>query len=613
MDCCALAFAAHRFRLVFFLALVCSGVWIQSGALAQPQLRIPDLAARIGVPVEVPVLMSTGAEVQGMVIAVGCPPSAEILSSVVGSAVVEVGAELVVREIEPGGQQAYIGIVLDAEPPFLAQTIPPGVDQEVARFTLLPLASVVVPIAFVGGVGSPALFNVVVIGGLSIGAGGGLGLIGGSIDVAAAPPLALLIDDTEIPTSGVGSVPVRLTNVIALDGFVVAIAHDPAVLELESISTLGTVTEASEAEFIAVDIAPPGGSGGTLWAIFEFEPPFGGRTLGPGIDRTIAHFIYRREDASAGTGPAGSTALSFVDGQLGLPPVDNSLFAAGLSLPPLLVDGVLSWPAVDFADGVRFFVGDGLGVAPIETSPGSSFRVGFYYNSILTRLQGFELAVCYPAEFDFEQFTISGTVGESVGTEFLIHEVREEGDGGFVLLVKSILDFLPPFGPPPPFSVQTLPGTATPLALGFMDLWVPADTTLCESFVPIEFCSTTPGPQFAGNNRVLIDFESDLVEQLNAGVVFVGRGPRFVRGDCNSDGLVDLTDVVVGFEVTFLGGGTLCQDACDVNDDGGLDLLDTIYLLNHVLSGGPVPPAPSAKRGPDPTEDSLDCEPTPCD
>ncbi|MEM7264251.1 MAG: hypothetical protein AAF488_19860, partial [Planctomycetota bacterium] len=61
----------------------------------------------------------------------------------------------------------------------------------------------------------------------------------------------------------------------------------------------------------------------------------------------------------------------------------------------------------------------------------------------------------------------------------------------------------------------------------------------------------------------------------------------------------------------FLGGITDCLDACDLNDDGGIDLGDAIYKLSFLFSGGPPPFAPTGSCGPDTSADLLPCaEPT---
>ncbi|MCA8960129.1 MAG: hypothetical protein KDC38_06430 [Planctomycetes bacterium] len=82
----------------------------------------------------------------------------------------------------------------------------------------------------------------------------------------------------------------------------------------------------------------------------------------------------------------------------------------------------------------------------------------------------------------------------------------------------------------------------------------------------------------------------------------------FERGDCNGDGMMDISDVVYYLEGLFSGGTQPgCEDACDSNDDGGLDISDGVYVLQVLFQGGSPPPAPSGMCGSDPTMDSLYC------
>lgn len=82
----------------------------------------------------------------------------------------------------------------------------------------------------------------------------------------------------------------------------------------------------------------------------------------------------------------------------------------------------------------------------------------------------------------------------------------------------------------------------------------------------------------------------------------------FVRGDVNSDTVMDISDVV--FLLSYLvGTETLqCLDAADLNDNGSINIGDGVYLL-HVLfePGFPNPPGPYPACGADPTNDTLSC------
>ena len=83
---------------------------------------------------------------------------------------------------------------------------------------------------------------------------------------------------------------------------------------------------------------------------------------------------------------------------------------------------------------------------------------------------------------------------------------------------------------------------------------------------------------------------------------------EFQRGDCNQDGVVDISDPVAVLSALFSGTPSpTCEDACDHNDDGSNDISDAVYLLDALFGGGAATPGPSLMCGADPTGDSLSC------
>jgi len=74
---------------------------------------------------------------------------------------------------------------------------------------------------------------------------------------------------------------------------------------------------------------------------------------------------------------------------------------------------------------------------------------------------------------------------------------------------------------------------------------------------------------------------------------------RFVRGDINGDGGVNLTDSIFLLNHLFQGGpAPSCMKAADVNNDGNVNLTDSIFLLNFLFQGGTIPDAPNLDTGP---------------
>ncbi|MBN1419854.1 MAG: dockerin type I repeat-containing protein [Planctomycetes bacterium] len=83
---------------------------------------------------------------------------------------------------------------------------------------------------------------------------------------------------------------------------------------------------------------------------------------------------------------------------------------------------------------------------------------------------------------------------------------------------------------------------------------------------------------------------------------------RFLRGDCNADGDLNISDPVYSLAYQFADGpAPACVKTADVNDDGILDLGDPVFMLNYLFASGTVPPPPLTACGPDPTDDDLDC------
>jgi len=85
---------------------------------------------------------------------------------------------------------------------------------------------------------------------------------------------------------------------------------------------------------------------------------------------------------------------------------------------------------------------------------------------------------------------------------------------------------------------------------------------------------------------------------------------RFIRGDANRDGTVEIADPITVLGVLFQGIiPSSCPDASDANDDGTVDIGDVIWTLAYLFSGGAPPASPFPAEGPDRTEDALLCFP----
>jgi len=403
-----------------------------------------------------------------------------------------------------------------------------------------------------------------------------------------------------------------------VQGFVLALRNETTV-SLAEITLAGTVTESVGAEFVVAKYYP---DGGTLGVVLDFEPDYDGQTIPAGSDSHIATFIYERDCTTDDPNPV-TAAVEFVDGVFGSPALDNVLVVEGLSEAPETVDGSVTLPACPAKTKVDFYAGaqkaDGT-IGCATAVPGGTAEVGFYYTSLPTAeltgmIQGLSLAVTWPCEKASavpDGFSIVGTITETLGAEFVTwHVDNDSTDGdGCELVVGILLDSTPPF------EDQRYPVTLDeqPLEIGRMAFAVAEDAG-CDVEFPIMFANGINGAGTVPiNNRASID-NTSVAAVLHDGCVFVSRKEgEFIRGDCNWDMMVDIADPAATINYLFIDDWQTkfsppCLDACDANDDGRLDLADSVMVLKYLFRFGDPTPAPGPLvAGPDPTRDKLDCK-----
>lgn len=84
------------------------------------------------------------------------------------------------------------------------------------------------------------------------------------------------------------------------------------------------------------------------------------------------------------------------------------------------------------------------------------------------------------------------------------------------------------------------------------------------------------------------------------------RSPLFRRGDCNSDGGVNISDAIFQLNHIYLGRERwYCDDACDANDDGRANLADVVLIIGYVFFGQIEPIGMERICRADETEDFL--------
>lgn len=111
----------------------------------------------------------------------------------------------------------------------------------------------------------------------------------------------------------------------------------------------------------------------------------------------------------------------------------------------------------------------------------------------------------------------------------------------------------------------------------------------------------------ADDPGVFVRLESPSPGNAN-GAAFVPIVTTFVRGDVDSNGIVDASDLsLLTLIVLDPDAWGDCVDRLDVDDDGQVTILDVSFLALQLAMVVPQIPAPFPQPGTDPSDDSLDC------
>jgi len=280
-------------------------------------------------------------------------------------------------------------------------------------------------------------------------------------------------------------------------------------------------------------------------------------------------------------------------------------------------------------DGPSFFVGGerldkNLRPEILRGSVGGVVSLSFFYGSPedhlpgrtqYDHLQGFSMVVCYDCRLRCveESFSLAApSIATAVGVDFVAFQCdNDDFDGDACELSLAML-----VEAEPPFEGMTFPPTIEPLRVAAVD-FVIDDVASCGDALAIEFCN---GANIAGKVPLHNVYAAEN-KSFPAGTfdteVRIDSSAVFRRGDCNSDGGGNISDAIAVLNAVFLddffGFVPACEDACDSNDDGRIDLSDTISLLQWLFLRGSPPTSPGiVYRGTDPTDDTLSCS-LPCE
>lgn len=186
----------------------------------------------------------------------------------------------------------------------------------------------------------------------------------------------------------------------------------------------------------------------------------------------------------------------------------------------------------------------------------------------------------------------SNILTEGTPTEFKAPELRPFGSQRIQLLRGSVATFIDGMPIGSRLGGRSIDPTVAEIKNGI----VVGDPDPITGRQPVEFEIVATGN---GVTTFLIDTLDHSVYHAEIVGTF---SDEFIRGDCDSDGVLSLSDSVRLLAFLFHGDTRpSILEACNVNDDVSLDLSDAVYLLTHLFLGGRTPPAPFPGAGEDPT------------
>jgi hypothetical protein len=556
-------------------------------------------------------------------------------------------ADTVVRRVEPS--YMVLGVVMDSD----------GADNEIIQpGDNLDLATAVIrcstlgksiPMTFVDGKystvdGAPILDNVVVVGGESIIQVEGLLCTPGSFEcVECLNRYFVAPGATNVggPGGRCGDAKIFMESCAPVEGYVVALCHDPAALTLDSI-LVGAAALAAAADFSAAEVFP---NGGTLGVVVDLVAPFTNNTIPLGSANHIATYSYCCKTLPL-PGQEAKTPLSFCDDVLGTPLKQNVIVVDGLAVSPSLENGEFTCKTVEvppppeggqmFACGSRKQDAQNL-PGPLQGSIGTAVEVCFFVKSPednapghaqFDHIQGFSMGLSYCCDImAIEVIDIEGTIVEAVGAEFVsVQADNDPNDGdGCELIIGVLVDALPPF------DGATIPPLPVFQRIGCVKFEIKDEARLCGTCCDIKFTDGVNGRgKVPIKNLISVENISRSPQTMDCKLCIVDK-ERFFRGDCNFSHVgslsVDIADAAAVVSFLFLPGtfkfNPPCLDACDCNDDGRVDLADAFCILQYLFQFGrfPPPPGPGLREtgrpnpnaveaspdGIDPTDDKLDC------
>ncbi len=174
--------------------------------------------------------------------------------------------------------------------------------------------------------------------------------------------------------------------------------------------------------------------------------------------------------------------------------------------------------------------------------------------------------------------------------EFFVTDLDPGNGSGFT--VAMLFQTTEPV-PPATDLKSIISTTANPSTPVIVARYAAANGVASDQSTSLSIVGTLGTPPVA----VLYDIGKEAVPTVRGCTIAISDDPievRFIRGEINGDGKINISDAVTLLRYLFSSQPLPhdCREAVDCNDDESVNLGDAIYLLGYQFSSGPQPPAP---------------------
>ena len=231
----------------------------------------------------------------------------------------------------------------------------------------------------------------------------------------------------------------------------------------------------------------------------------------------------------------------------------------------------------------------------VEALPGDEVVVTFTFTNDGETVQGIQGGVCHDDELATIEEEDLELIGDFDGSFVVVYaigdEETEKGDGWIFATVCGTLSCP---------TIETGEYEVVEATYQVDEELDPEDDGLD---ILLEWCNVLANP--AVETVVVVNGEA-VTPSTTDGSIFIRR-IDYIRGDCNDDGEVDLTDAIEIIEIYF---GDLdpspCESACDASGDLLPTVLDPLVILLYLFEDSLPPPEPFPDCGR--SDDFDDCE-----